>query len=229
MRHLVVIAIAVVFLVAMYFLKQHKEKIMICGFVVLSLVSGVYCYTHADSVLAKRQPTNQTFYDTDYIETKEFPDAFFRLFLKGKTIYVKADRMEFKDAEKQGVNWLYSYYHVTNMVDYLESVEANVIEDESMVDSVVTKDIAKNFEELGFLNDLLRNSMMYTKYDEECGNYFYYLWYYRDFAKTSSIYANADSLNEDELVLIWQPQTEDDIYTEDMYLCGKDYYENNIR
>ena len=88
---------------------------------------------------------------------------------------------------------------------------------------------AKDFERLGYLNDLLRNSMMRSKYDDDSGSVFFYLWYYRDLAKTSYLYLHEESLNEDELVLIWQPQNEDEPYTEDMYLMGKSYYEENIK
>ncbi|MCI6330863.1 MAG: hypothetical protein MR780_02185, partial [Lachnospiraceae bacterium] len=143
--------------------------------------------------------------------------------------YVKSDRLNIEEAEGQGFEWQYAYYHVENMVSYLNSIDAIPVEDSSYNDVVISKEKAKDFERLGYLNDLLRNSMMRSKYDDDSGSFFFYLWYYRDLAKTSYLYLHEESLNEDELVLIWQPQNEDEPYTEDMYLMGKSYYEENIK
>ncbi|MDO4188078.1 MAG: hypothetical protein Q4D29_03735 [Lachnospiraceae bacterium] len=222
-------AVAVIFLMLMLLFKQHKEKLLVCGILVMSLISGVYCYTHAESILPSRQTKTQTFYNTDFLKSEEYVDAFLRLFLNGKNVYVKCDKWELDPAQDAGYEWLYAFYHVYNMENYLNSVNANIIEDESMNSVTITDDKAENFEELGYLNDLMRNTMLYTNYDYECGNYFYYLWYYRDATDTAYIYANEESLSEDELVLIWQSRSEDNVETEDMYLMGKRYYEENIK
>lgn len=229
MRHVALLLMACIFLLLINIFKKHREIILIVAILILSAISGIYCYKNADGILSKRQPVNQTFYDTKYIDTCEFPDAFLRLFLKGKTVYVKSDRLNIEEAEGQGFEWQYAYYHVENMVSYLNSIDAIPVEDSSYNDVVISKEKAKDFERLGYLNDLLRNSMMRSKYDDDSGSFFFYLWYYRDLAKTSYLYLHEESLNEDELVLIWQPQNEDEPYTEDMYLMGKSYYEENIK
>lgn len=229
MRHIAVVLIASFFWVLIYLLKQHRERVLIAAVVIMAIVSGAYCYMHVDGILPKRQPFNQTFYDSKHAETGEFPDAFLRIYLKDKTVLVKADRLTLHESEDLGYEWQYAFYHVENMVNYLKSVGAEAIEDETLNDSCVDKKRVDDFECLGFLNDLLRNSMLYTKFTDHAGSYFLYLWYYRDLAGTSYIYINPDSLNEDELVLLWQPQTEGDVYTEDMYLMGKSYYEDNIK
>lgn len=223
------VALGIIFLIAMRFFKQHRVRIFLVGLVLLCLVSGVYTYTHTESILKSRQPFNQTFYSDEYIETGEFPDAFLRLLLKDKKVYVKNDRIILEDAEAKGYYWLYAYYHVDNMIHYLNSVHADVIEDESLNDKELSEDKAGKFERLGYLNDLLRNTVMYTQFDNDCGNYLFYLWYYRELCDTSYIYLNPESLDEDELVLIWQKRSDTDVETEDMYLCGKQYYEENIR
>lgn len=232
MRHLIVLIIAVFFWILALLLKKHKEIITISGIVALAIINGVYCYTHTDSILSKRYPVNQTFFDPVYCEKGEFPDAFLRLFLKGKKIYVKNDRYILPELEERGDCWLSAYYHVENMENYIDSVYAEFEEDESMNSIVLNDEQARTFEQLGYLNDLLRNTVMYTKVDWELGNFDYFLWYYTNFAKTGYIYGNIESLNEDELVLIWQPKGDDtpiEAATEDMYLMGKNYFEENIR
>lgn len=229
MRHIVVIAAAVIIWLLMLVLKQHKEKIMICGILVLSLISGVYCYTHAESILPSRQAKTQTFYNTEFLKDGEYIDAFLRLFLKDKTVYVKNDRWELNQAMDAGYEWQYAYYHVQNMENYLMSVGANYIEDETLNDVNVTENEAEDFERIGYLNDLLRNTMLYSAHDNQCGNYFFHVWYYRDASDTAYMYANVNSLNEEELVLIWQSRSEDNVETEDMYLMGRNYYEEHIK
>ncbi|MCI6331979.1 MAG: hypothetical protein MR780_07925, partial [Lachnospiraceae bacterium] len=93
MRHMALLLMACIFLLLINIFKKHREKIFIAAIIFMAAVSGIYCYKNADGILSKRQPVNQTFYDTKYIDTCEFPDAFLRLFLKGKTVYVKSDRL----------------------------------------------------------------------------------------------------------------------------------------
>lgn len=228
MKQLLIIAMAIVVWLLTIILKQHREKILVAGIIVISIVSGVYSFAYAEHILPVRDSKSQTFYDAEYAQTGEFPDAFLRLYLNGKTVYVKKDKVKLEEAEKK-TYWLYAYYHMYNMTNYLNSVDANVISDESMNEDYVTSDKASDFECLGYTNDLLRNTMLYTKKDIECGNYFYFLNYYRDMSDTSYFYLNAQSLNDDEYVILWQERNEDDLITEDMYLMGKKYYEENIK
>ena len=229
MRHVLVVLIAVIFLALMLIIKQHKEKLFIAGLVLLCLINGAYSFTHAETILASRKATSQTFYSPEYLESGEFADAFLRLFLSDRKVYVKNDRWILEDAEDAGYEWIYAYYHVDNMVNYLNSLGTVVIEDGGMNEVMVPSDKESEFERVGYLNDLLRNSLMYSKFDNQCGNYFFYLNYYRDISDTAYLYANPSSLEEEELVLIWQPRSEDNVETEDMYLMGKNYYEKNIK
>lgn len=232
MRHLFIIALAAAFAIALVILKKHREKILICGIAVLCLVSGAYTYTRAENILPTRHPFNQTFYTPDYMETEEFPDAFLRLYLDGKKVYVKDDELTIDEANAMGFYWQYAYCHNKNMVHYLESVNAEVAPDSEMNDVIVEEKDRSDFDEVGYLNDLLRNTMMYSGMDGEVGNYLYYVWYYRDFTQAAKLYANAESLeNAEEVVLIWQKQEGEDIRpeTEDMYLMGKEYYEKTIK
>lgn len=229
MRHVVVVVIAVVFWALSILIKQHREKVLVAGVVVISLISGVYSFAHAESILTTRKSFEQTFYSKDYVETGEFVDAFLRVYLKDKTVYVKADKLKIKDAEEKNTYWLYAYYHYHNVVNYLKSINANIIKDEEMNKDAVSESLMGDFENLGYTNDFLRNTMLYTRHDEESGNYLYFLTYYRDMSDTSYIYINSDSLDDDEYVLLWQARSDDDLITEDLYLMGRKYYEEKIK
>ena len=230
MRHIAVLMIAVVFAVVMRIMKQHREKIMICGVLVMAFISGVYSYAKASDILPSKNSFTQTFYNTDYLESGDFPDAFLRLFLEGKKAYVKNDRFTVEESEAAGFDFTYAYYHVENVENYLRSVNCEVIEDESMNETKVGEDRFADFERLGYLNDMLRNTVMYTKHDNGCGNYFFFLWYYRDMTKTAYVYMNTEGLDEtDEIVVLWQAQGVDAGETEDVYIMSRDYYEENIR
>lgn len=228
MKHVVMIVVAIVFWLLAFVLKQHKEKVLMGGILVMTLISGIYSFTHAEGILPSRDAKTQTLYHTDYLENGEFSDAFLRLFLNNKKIYIKNDRLTIDDAEAAGYEWLYAYYHVDDMENYLNSLNTEVVEDSSLNSVEISSEYSKDFERLGYLNDLLRNTVMYTKHTDFCGSYLTYMWYYRDVSDTSYMYINKDSMTEDELVLIWQPRSEDNVETEDMYLMGKNYYESNI-
>lgn len=230
MRHLIIIVLAVIIAVLVRIKERHREKLLIVGLVLFSLICGFYSFRHSESILKTIKPVHQTFYTPDFIETNEFPDAFLRLYLKDKTVYVKNDYFNFEEADQYGVDWTYGFYHGHNALFYLRSVFANAVEDPEMNEYVIPENIRGDFESLGFLNDMLRNTMMYSDYDYLVGNYFFYLMYYRDLAATSNIYVNADSIKDsDELVLIWQQKDGENLETEDMYLMGKEYYENKIK
>jgi len=210
---------------AMIILKKHREKIMIAGVVILCLVNGVYTFTRAEGILPTRHPFNQTFYTSDYLETQEFPDAFLKLYLDGKTVYVKDDPITNEEAVAAGFYWQYNVCHYHNMVHFMESVGATVIPEKTMNESVVTEKNSDDFESLGYVNDMLRNTMMYSGIDNEIGNFLYYLYYYRDLSGTAYFFVNTDGLMDaDELVLIWQNQ-EENKHSEDMYLMTKEYYD----
>jgi len=229
MRHLVIIVLAIAAAVGMHIMKKHREKIFIATIFMAALICGVYSFTHADSVLASVRPLNQTFYTPDFINSQEFPDAFLRLYLKDKTVYTKNDYWTQEMCDEAGLNWTYSVYHVHSMKRYLDSVGAGVVMQDEINSVTVPSELRADFEDLGYINDLLRNTMMYTEYDSEVGNYFFYLWYYRDKASSSNMYVNADSLEgENELVLIWQQKDGQNQETEDMYLMGKTYFDEKF-
>lgn len=230
MRHIVIIVMAVIIWLLTIVLKNHREKIIIAGIAVISIVSGIYSYANAGKVLSTRSFREQTLYSKDYVAGGEYPDAFLRLFLKDKKVYIKRDPVKMKEAEEMGVYWVYSLYHMRNMTSYLRSIDADLIKEDEMNEDAVPESLAGDFEKLGYTNDFMRNTMLYTKHDMESGNYLYFLNYYRDLSDTAYFYINSDSLNgDDEYVLLWQPRSEEDLITEDMYLMGRKYYEENVK
>lgn len=230
MKHLVIIGVAVVFTIALTLLKKHREKIFICGIVLMCLINGAYSFVNAESVLPSRQTFSQTFYTTDFLDTQEFPDAFLRHYFKGKTVYVKDDAFHTHEETKEaGYWWEFGTNHYYSMVHYLESVYANVIPKKELNDSTVSTEKRSDFESIGYTNDMFRNMCMYSGINDETGNYLYYLHWYRDATKPAKMYMNVDSLKEDdEIVIIWQFQGDDGL-TEDMYVMGRQYYENEIK
>ena len=227
-KHAVMIIVAIIIWLIIIVLKQHREKVLLGGIFAMVLINGVYSYTHAGAILPSRDSKLQTLYHTDYLKTDEFPDAFLRLFLRDKRVYIKNDVVSLHEAEDAGYEWIYSYYHVKNMRNYLNSIGSIVIDDEEMNEKFVSTDQANEFEKLGYLNDLLRNSLMYSNDTDDVGNFLFYLNYYRDVSDTAYIYANVESLSEEELVILWQPRSEDNVETEDMYMMGRKYYEDKI-
>lgn len=231
MRHLIIIVLAAAAAVLMHVMKKNREKILIASLFVFAFICGVYSISHAETVLKSRRPFNQTFYTPDFIETKEFPDAFLRLYLKDKTVYIKNDYVDYDQIDSGEIDayWQYVPYHVHNMKRYLDSVNALPVPCDAYNAVTVPLELRNDFEDLGYINDLMRNTMLYSEYDAEFGNYFAYLWYYRDKAASSNFYVNTDSLERDEeLVLIWQQKDGENTETEDMYLMGKTYFDDKF-
>ena len=223
------VLVAVIFAIIMRLIKKHRTIIFLGGIAVLCLISGVYTYLYSDSVLPSRHPVNQVFYTPEYMETQEFPDGFLRLYADGRKVYVKDDAVTNEEACDAGLYWQYSVHHYYNMVHFLEAVNAEVIPDKTMNDCVVGEDRMDEFENIGCMNDMLRNMMLYSGIDHEMGNYLYSQWYYREHTKPVYLYANAESLaGAEDIVVLWQPQ-KGDAESEDMYLMGRDYFEAYIK
>lgn len=230
MRRIFIVIIAVIIAVIIKMTKKYKEQILVSGIALMTVMCGAYSYVHADSLLPAISHKSQTFYSPEFLDTMEFPDAFLRVYLKGKTVYVKDDFPPPYDPETFQGGDMYSIFHGYNVANYLESVDAKMIPDETMNESVIDETLRGQFENMGYLNDMLRNTVLYTKHEQEWSNYFAYVWYYRDFSGSAYVYINPDSLkNTDELVLLWQRQNSEDARTEDLYIMGKSFYNDNFK
>ncbi len=226
-----VILIPGLILVILSFIKKKYRMIFSLIFVMYVIAMNIYYNSKIINLIVKPvTTTNQLIYQKEYVETGEYPDALLPFLVRKKTVYVKNDPWTRADARDRHFNWAYAYYHMNNVCNTISHMSATVVPDESMNDTFIDAVRRADFENIGYANDMLRNSLMYSNnYGDESGNYFYYYWYYGDQRSEMNTYVNFDGLYEaDELVLIWQlkdPSEE----TEDLYLMTKKYYEENFK
>lgn len=221
------------------FTKREYKKQIIAGFLsVIVLFCAYYDYAVLKLMpdVSFHRPFSQTFYQKEFIDTGEFPDSLLPLLLSKKTVYTKNDPMDFEDAEAMGKNWMYGFYHQTNIVNYLNLIEAYQINDEGMNGTMLTgARIEEDFYKLGPANDMLRYSFICTDFREELGNSFNYFWYYSDHLSEIDVYLNIkpdingqDIASADDLVLLWD-SPEGAVEEENLYIMTKAYYEENVR
>lgn len=215
-------------------LKSKYRMHITCVFVVYVILMNVlYNQRYVGNLMTFKRPVNQLIYQEEYVNTKEFPDAFLQLIVDGKTIYTKCDYVSIEEAEGQGFDYLYSYYHFRNPVNYLEHYGSTVISDEMYNNSVIESRFTSDFEDIGYANDLLRNVCMYYPQDGTViSTYFFHYWYYAEHLNEMHIYVNFDGIyDSDELVFLWQNEVKDGkiLEEEDFYLMTKDYYDRNIK
>ena len=230
MKFLSIIALALAAFITMRLFK--KQRALIFGIftacvIVLNLLHSVRIL---DLIMPFYRPVRQTFYQEEFLEKGEYPDAILPLIIAGRDVYVKDDRISWDDLggrEPENVYWLYIYYHAQNALNWLGYSGAGVISDGSLNDAFVGSGLKSDFEELGIINDMFRNTCMLNDFWEELGNYFYYYWYYAGLCDEMHVYLNTDGLKEaDRLVLLWQSDNGDE--SEDLYLMSYDYYESRI-
>lgn len=212
---------------------KYRAHITVAFVIYVIIMNIAYNYKYIGNLMTFRRPVNQMIYQEEYAESKEFPDAFLQLIIDGKTIYTKNDCISIEEAEGQGFDYLYSYYHCKNPVNYLKHYGANVISSESFNNSVINEALSGDFENIGYANDLLRNACMYYPQDKTViSTYFFHYWYYSEHVGAMKIYVNYDGLyDSDELVFLWQNEIEDGkvLEEENFYLMTKDYYDRNFK
>lgn len=212
---------------------KYRVHITVAFVVYVIIMNVAYNYKYMGNLMTFRRPVNQLIYQEEYAQTKEFPDAFLQLIIDGKTIYTKNDRISIEEAEGQGFDYLYSYYHCKSPVNYLKHYGGNVVLKESLNNSVIDGDLLDDFESIGYANDLLRNSCMYYPQDNTViSTYFFHYWYFAEHLGAMNVYVNYDGLyDSDELIFLWQNKVEDGkvLEEEDFYLMTKDYYDRNFK
>ncbi|MFT3982500.1 MAG: hypothetical protein QM697_01225 [Lachnospiraceae bacterium] len=209
-------------------LKKEFRGFVLAGFViVMILLSFVYNMRVLSSIVPFYFPTNQTFYQTEFLEKGEYPDSFLPLLLKGKTVYTKDDRVPLDQAVAEGKNFVYAYYHNENAINYMELMEATVIPDPGLNDAKVSEAQMEAFGDLGYANDMFRYSFLLNDFWEEIGNYFTYYWYYSDYLPEIHVYLNAQGMEEaDTLVVLWDGNAEKE--AENLYIMTEAYYESEV-
>ncbi|MCR5356429.1 MAG: hypothetical protein K6E63_03410 [Lachnospiraceae bacterium] len=232
MRYLVFLILAIAAGIAIRIKKEYRNRILIALCALVVLLNVFYNARMLKGVMSFIRPVSQTFYQTSYLDTGEYPDSLLMMLFKGRTVYVKNDKCGKDDYGHR--HWLFRYYHAFNTQWFLKAAEADVKEDDSINDvSLAAELIDSDFEELGRANDMFRYIFMYNDIDREWGNYFYYYWYYyerldpiRVFVMTGDENGSGSVFDPGELVVMWN--TVDGIENEDIYIMPKDYYDREV-
>lgn len=230
MKFLLVIIPGIIAYAVSRFKSKYREKIIVVFLLFMIVLNVLYNRERINALLPLRTTTNQLIYQQDYAELKEFPDALIPLLIKDKTVCVKNDYKSLYDAlYVQNYEWLYSYYHKTNPTEYLKRYGANVIDDDSLNNTVINDEYLADFDDIGYANDMLRNAFLFYPEDFEPASYFYHYYYYREYIGPMHVYINFDGIVEsDELVFLWQNDSIED-ETETLFLMTKKYYDRNFK
>lgn len=209
--------------------RKYRNVILgLYGVAVLGLSASATWRT-ASLTLPFYYPSSQTFYQREFLDNGEYPDAFLPLLLKGKTVYTKddgfcSDEKMNVDWTEDGKYWIYFFYHMRNAKSFLETAGANVIPDVKYNDIVLNDAQKAYFEDLGLSNDMYRYMFPLSDIEEEWSNGFYYYWYYSCFAGPSHVYICSQDIEDaEELLILWT-----DEMNEDLYIISKDYYEKEV-
>ncbi len=227
MKYVVILGFAIIAALLMKYAAKYR-MIILCGFfVVLIGLNARSSFHHSTEDVPLFHPVNQMVYQPDNLENGGFPDGILPYLVEGKTLYTPNDFYvpEF-DMDDPNAPWerkLLRIYHGINYVNLFSAWGANVICDEAYTDADLTEEQIENFTELGYINDMMRNSFAVNQIPEEYGNYFHYYYAYCVVCKPISFYINAEGLEDsDELVLLWKGRT--DIG----YLMSKEYYDREV-
>lgn len=234
MRYLVIIGLALIAGILIRIKREYKNRILLCFGVLIALMSGLYDIRLLGKLLPVYRPSNQTFYQTEFLENGEYPDSLLMLLFKDKKVYVKDEEFLLYQVEEQHKFFLYAYYHAKDVYSFLDYAGASTIRDDKMNGTMIDEDrLAEDFTELGITNDMFRYCFMYNDIQDEPGRYFNYYWYYYELLDTIRAYMNImpDSNGEtvfdaDELVILWN--TVDGTEEEDIYIMTKDYYDKEV-
>lgn len=208
--------------------KEYRYQITFAYFIAVILLNTVVNVYGIDKVQNFHTTVNQLVYQEEYADNKEYPDALINLLIGGKTVYMKDDEETLYTVTLKNFEWLYSYYHYRNPSEYFRHYGSNVVHDKTLNNSVINAEKQKDFEDIGYANDMLRNVCLYHPDNTGAADYFYHYAYYRAYVNSMHIYVNFDGITDkDELVLLWQLQTGNEgDETEDLYLMTKDYYDS---
>lgn len=227
MKYIAVAVLTIAAAVLLRWKKEYKGSVLAGYVIAMILLSVVYNMRVLPSTVPFYYPTNQTFYQTEFLEQGEYPDSFLPLLLKDKTVYTKDDRITLDQAVEEGKNFVYAYYHNENAINYMELMEARVIPDAALNNAWVDEAQMEAFTDLGYANDMFRYTFLCNDFWEELGNYFTYYWYYFEYLPEIHIYLNAVGMEEtDTFVVLWDGDAENE--AENLYIMTQAYYESEV-
>jgi len=227
MKYVIIYGLALLALIMIIIKKEYRIKIISGYLICIVLLNIAYNYKVLPLVAPFYRSANQTFYQEEFLENGEFPDAFLPLILKGKTIITPNDPQTIDEATAVGRDWLYAYYHIKNITNYMELNDAQVINDESLNGIYVSDEKKGDFYDLGYANDMFRYTFICNDFWEELGNYFTYYWYYFENLDEMHFYINPEGIKDaKELIILWDNSNGKE--NEDYYLMTKDYYDREV-
>ncbi len=203
--------------------------------VLAAIIVALNVYYNAGTfkdVMSFISPVNQTFYQTDFLESEEYPDALLMPLFKDKTVRAKNDIYTIEEAEGEGKDFMYSYYHAKNIHRFIKAAGGTLQKDDGLNDvNLSTKAVADDFAPLGIANDMFRYMFMYNDGTDWTDNYFSYYWYYNEHLSPIKAYLcdKKDSsghtvFDSDDLVVMWN--TSADREEEDIYIMTGGYYDD---
>lgn len=229
MKHLIILILAVIAIIAIRVFEKFKVQLIIAFLLCITLVSGLYTLRNINGVVSFVRPTNQLFYQSEYLEDGMYPDAILPLIVKDRKVYTKDDIKHFEYDMSGEALWeedLRDIHYGINSENLLKAFDADTVRDSSMNDAIITDDIQKDFEVLGAANDMLRFSGVVGSGTEEYWNYFHHYYVYTAYGMPMNVYLNVNDMDS-ELVALWQKVKKG--YGENLYIMNKDYYDKNVK
>ncbi len=207
---------------------KYRKYIWAAYFAAVLLLSVYLSVTTLPRMLSFYTPTDQTFYQKQFLADGDYPDAFLDVFLTDKVVYTKNDPALFDDNEPEGKEYVYSYYHMYNAQNFIKaSHPKRLIASDDLNDVFLTDAQKEDFDELGITNDMFRNTVMYGRHLDEPGTYFSYLWYYKEIMPLMHAYVHADDLADaEEVLVLWDDGHEKEPC--DLYIMSMDYYREAV-
>ena len=201
--------------------RKHLGKVLCGYFVMVIVLFAFYNYRTAGYILKFIRPVNQMFYQPDFQESGEYPDALLPYILEGKKIYLPTI-FEWDESIKETYDhWQSGGMLSMNMQNILEENGAQVILDDYMF-MLDTKKYQKDMVDLGYLNDTFRYSFFYNDLESEYGNSFYYYWFYGVNAVPFKLNVCPKAyMDSDTLYMMFDEDA-------NLYLVSKEYFEQEV-
>lgn len=182
--------------------KENRWKVL-AGYALCVIALFVfYNIKTADLILPFYRPTNQLFYQPEFLEEGEYTDSLLPYVVGGKTIHLPSYILDELPGKESAEAWQTGEMFCLNIFEVMKNCGAKTVIDEDNNFSMNIGE-ASDFEDIGYLNDAFRYSFLYNNSTEKYGNSFYYYWFYGDNFAPFKMYLYKDGLMEnDELYLL---------------------------
>lgn len=200
---------------------RFRWKIMAGYAFAMIILFTFYNYRTINLIIPIYHPLNQMFYQSEFAEEGEYPDALLAYILQDRNVVLPAyaawddSNIDSEEAWKDG-NIL-----CMNIENILKESGANVYY--SDMKYVIEESEKEYFEDFGYLNDTLRYSYLYNNLETEYGNGFFYYWFYGASTQPMKLYVCTNNMDEDDtLYLLFDGGF-------NFYLVSSQFYEEEVR